>query len=153
MRTLIPTWLLKWLVTTLTILMVPQLISGVHVANFRTALAAGAVLGVLNLLVRPLLILFTLPLTLFSLGIFLLFINAFIFEMAGWFVHGFAVDSFGAAFLAALIVSIVSWVMNLSRETRNGAQVFVVSQRGSERSSESTGRRKIIDLSERRPEE
>ncbi len=147
MRTLVPGWIVKWLVTTLTILMVPQLISGVHVANFRTALAAGAVLGILNLLVRPLLILFTLPLTLFSLGIFLLFINAFIFEMAGWFVKGFSVDSFGSAFLAALIVSAVSWVLNLSRENRNGAQVFVVSNRQTTR----RGTRKIIDLNERRP--
>ncbi len=148
MRGYFPAWIVKWLVTTLTILMVPQVVPGVHVANFRTALAAGAVLGVLNLLVRPLLILFTLPLTLVSLGIFLLFINAFIFEMAGWFVSGFAVDSFGSAFLAALMVSAVSWLLNRSQNPQNQSRLFVMSH-----GDFGPRRRKVVDLSERRPED
>jgi putative membrane protein len=102
----------RWLVTTLAILMVPSLVTSVEVDGFATALAAAAILGVLNVVLRPLLVLLTLPLTLFSFGIFLLFINAFIFEVAGWIVHGMEVKSFGGAFLASLIVTALSWVLS-----------------------------------------
>jgi putative membrane protein len=109
--------------------MVPHLISGVHVASFGTALAAAAILGVLNAILRPILILLTLPLTVLSLGLFLLIINAGLFELAGTLVTGFRVDSFGSAFLASLIVSIVSWVMN-SRFERSGGSYTVVVRDG-----------------------
>jgi putative membrane protein len=102
----------RWLITTLAILMVPSLVTSVEVDGFATALAAAAILGVLNVVLRPLLVLLTLPLTLFSFGIFLLFINAFIFEVAGWIVQGMEVKSFGGAFLASLIVTAVSWILS-----------------------------------------
>lgn len=103
---------LRWLIVAFTILMLPSLVSGIEVANFGTALAASAILGVLNLLVKPLLVLLTLPLTLLSLGLFLLVINALIFQFAGALVTGLVVHSFGAAFFASLIVSLVSWATN-----------------------------------------
>ena len=107
-----PRILVRWLVTTLAILAVPHLISGVRVEDFGTALAAAAVLGVLNTLVRPVLVILTLPLTFVTLGFFLLIINAGLFELAGALVSGMKVESFGAAFLAAIVVTIVSWVMD-----------------------------------------
>lgn len=116
----------RWLLTTLTILAVPYLVGGVEVDGFGTALLAAALLGVLNLTVKPLLILFTLPLTLLTLGLFLLVINALVFQMAGAILPGLRVASFGSAFLASLVVTFVSWVMNLSVERRLGKRILVV---------------------------
>jgi putative membrane protein len=118
--------LFRWLVTSLAIFMVPHFVSGVTIDSFGTALAAAAILGILNVLIKPLLILFTLPLTLLSLGFFILIINGFVFELAGKIVSGLHVESFGSAFLAALIVSIVSWIMHLSLDNRNGRRVVIV---------------------------
>lgn len=123
----------RWLVTTLTILMVPHLISGVHVEGLGTALAAAAILSVLNLLVRPILLVLTFPLTLLSLGFFILFINALMFQWASALAQGMRVDSFGSAFLAALVVSVVTWVMHFSFEQRDGKRVIVIRGRGAQR--------------------
>ena len=120
----------RWLVTALIILMVPHLVSGVHVAGFGTALAVAFILALLNVLIRPLLILITLPLTVMTLGFFILIINALLFQFAGGLVSGFEVDSFGSAFLASLIVSFVSWFMNISFERREGKVVWRVSKKG-----------------------
>jgi putative membrane protein len=121
-----PRWIVRWLVATLTILMIPKLVSGVHVDSLSTAVAAAAVLGILNVLVKPVLILLTLPLTILTLGFFLLIINALVFQWAGALVAGFQVDSFGSALLAALIVSIVSWLLNASVVRKGGRRVIVV---------------------------
>jgi putative membrane protein len=106
--------------------MVPHLVSGVQIDSFGTALAAAAILGILNILIRPLLVLLTLPLTLISLGFFILIINGLIFELAGKLVGGLHVENFGAAFLASLVVSFVSWVMHLSFDKRDGRRIIVV---------------------------
>lgn len=103
-------FLVRWVITSLTILMIPSLVSGVNVRDFGTALAAAAVLGVLNMIVKPILVLLTLPLTFVTLGLFLLVINALIFQFAGALVSGLQIESFGPALLASIIVSIVSWV-------------------------------------------
>jgi len=115
-----PKFFVKWLVTAAAILATPHLVSGVYIDGLGTALAVAVVLALLNLLVRPILILITLPLTLVSLGFFLLVINALIFKWAGSLVMGMAVDSFSAAFLASLWVSLVSWICNLSLSRESG---------------------------------
>jgi putative membrane protein len=107
-------YLWRWLVTSLAILMVPHLVSGVRVSGVGSALAVAAVLGLLNLLVKPLLIIVTLPLTVVTLGFFLLVLNAFLFQMAAWFVAGFEIDGFFSAFVSSLIVSFVSWFLSMS---------------------------------------
>lgn len=132
-----PKFFVKWLVTGAAILATPHLITGVYIDGLGTALAVAAVLALLNLLVRPLLVLITLPLTVFSLGFFLLVINALIFKWAGSLVMGFSVDSFSAAFFASLWVSFVSWLCNLSLSKESG-KVRVVVNRAS--------RGKVIDL-------
>lgn len=121
-----PSLLLRWLATSLSILMLPHLLSGVQVSSLGSALAAATVIAALNFLVRPLIILLTLPLTILTLGFFLLIINALIFQWAGHFVTGFQIDSFGSAFWAALIVSLISWLMNLGIKTRDGKVRIVV---------------------------
>ena len=109
-----PGILIRWLVLTLAILILPHLISGVRVEGFGTALAAAAILAVLNAIVRPVLIILTLPLTIVTLGVFILIINALLFELAGFFVSGLQIDSFWSALLGSVIVSIVSWIMNFA---------------------------------------
>ena len=119
---------IRWLVTSLTILMIPALVSGVHVKGFGSALAAAAVLGVLNAIVRPVLILLTLPLTIVTLGLFILVINALLFQLAGSIIPGVQIDSFWSALLASLIVSLVSWVMNSSIGGARGEKTIVVTR-------------------------
>ncbi len=104
--------LFRWFITTISIMMVPHLISGVEVEGVGTALVAAAILGILNAIIRPILILLTLPLTVFTLGFFILVINALLFQLAGWLVGGLRIESFGSAFLASILVSIVSWIVN-----------------------------------------
>ena len=126
--------LMQWLVTSLTITMIPYLISGVHVSSFGAAVAAAAVLGVLNVLIKPILFILTLPITVFTLGLFYFVLNAFMFKWVGALVSGFAVDSFGSAFLASLIVSFVSWLFSVSfKKSGSPGRVVVVRQSGGSR--------------------
>jgi putative membrane protein len=104
--------LIRWLITTAAILIIPHLISGVRVDSLGTALWAAAILGILNALIRPVLFLLTLPLTILTLGLFILVINALMFQLAGALVSGFHVASFWSAFFASIIVSLVSWIMS-----------------------------------------
>jgi putative membrane protein len=104
--------IIRWLITTIAIMVVPYLVSGVQINGLASALFSAAILGILNASVRPLLILFTLPLTIFTLGFFILIINALMFQLAGAIVPGLQVASFWSAFFASIIVTIVSWIMN-----------------------------------------
>ncbi len=110
--------LMRWLITSFIILMIPHLISGIQIESFGAALAVAAILGALNFLVRPVLVVLTFPITILSLGFFLLIINGLLFYWAGSLVDGVYVDSFFSAFLAALIVSIVSWVLQLKKSNQ-----------------------------------
>ena len=121
-----PKFFVRWLVTAVTILATPHLISGIYVDGIGTALAVAAVLALLNILIRPLLILITLPLTVVTLGFFILVINGFLFKIAGGVVMGFAVDSLSWAILASLLVSFVSWICNLSLNKESGRFRFAV---------------------------
>ena len=103
--------LISWIVTTLAILVVTYLIPGVRVSSLGTAIVAAAILGILNALVRPILVVLTLPLTILTLGLFLFVINALMFQLAGALVPGFHVDSFWSALLGSLIVSIVAYIV------------------------------------------
>ncbi len=120
-------WLGRWLVTSLTILAVPYLVSGVQVDGMPTALLAAFLLGILNVTLKPILVLFTLPLTLLSFGFFLLVVNALVFQFAAGLLPGLHVSSFGAAFQAALVVTLVSWVLQLSVRREDGRRVYAVS--------------------------
>ena len=87
-------------------------VPGLHLQGPGTALFAGLILGVVNVLVKPVLILLTLPLTLVTLGLFLFVVNALCLGATAALVPGFAIDGFGAAFLGALVVTLVSWILN-----------------------------------------
>jgi len=91
--------------TTVFVLLLANFLPGAHVANFATALLVAAVLGLLNIFVKPILIIFTLPATIFTLGLFLLVINAIIVMICDELVEGFKLDNFLTALLFSLVLS------------------------------------------------
>ena len=99
--------LLRWLLNTLILMLVGYLTPGISFTSFWAALIASLVIGFLNALIRPLLILLTLPINVLTLGLFTLIINAFIFWLASTIVKGFDITSFGAAFWGAVIYSLI----------------------------------------------
>jgi putative membrane protein len=98
--------IIKFFLTGLGVLLTAYLLPGVHVENYGQALLVALVLSIANVIVKPLLILFTIPLTVLSLGLFLLVINAIIILMVDYFVPGFSVDGFSWALAFSLILSV-----------------------------------------------
>jgi len=99
--------LVNWLLSATALLAVAYLYSGVVVSSFSAALIAAAVLGALNMVVRPILVLLTLPVTLVTLGLFLFIVNALMFWAAASLVTGLSVKGFGAALIGSLIYSVL----------------------------------------------
>ena len=97
--------LLKWLLSAAALLGVAYVYGGVSVASFGTAMFAAAIIGLLNMLVRPILVILTIPITLLTLGLFLFVINALMFWAASGLIGGFHVNGFWAALLGSLIYS------------------------------------------------
>jgi putative membrane protein len=85
-----------------------------RVDGFMGALAAAFILGIVNAVVRPILILLTLPLTVFTFGFFLLIINGLMLGLASYFVPGFYVSGLGGAIIGSILISIVSWILSIS---------------------------------------
>jgi len=108
---------LRWLLLAAALLLVAHLDAGVSVTGFGSALIAALVLGLLNTLVRPLLILLTLPVTLITLGLFIFVINAFTFWVAASVLDGFNVDGFGAALVGSLLYSLCALVIDAAMES------------------------------------
>ena len=108
--------LVRWLLLAAALLLVAHLYPGVTVASFGAALIAALVLGLLNTLVRPLLVLLTFPVTLLTLGLFLFVINALMFWAAANLLDGFAVSGFGAALIGSLIYSLCGMVIDVAME-------------------------------------
>lgn len=104
--------LLRWILNAAALLLVAYLVPGVHVAGFYAALIAALVLGIVNALIRPLLILLTLPITILTLGLFTLVINAFLLWFVSTVVKGFAIDGFVPALLGALVLWAMSVITN-----------------------------------------
>ena len=103
--------LFRILITSALVLVLSHFMTGVHVANFETALIVAVVLGLLNIFIKPILVLFTLPITFFTLGLFLLVINAIIILLCDTIVGGFSVNSFWTAFLFSIILSVSQSLM------------------------------------------
>ena len=101
--------LIVWLINALALLALPYLVPSVQVDGFFTALAAALLLGLVNTLIRPLLILLTLPVTVLTLGLFVFVINALLFWFVASFVEGFHVAGFWSAFFGWLVYALVSW--------------------------------------------
>lgn len=104
--------LVTWLINAASLFALPYLLPTVYVQDFTVALIAALVLGLVNTLVRPILVLLTLPVTILTLGLFILVINGLMFWAVANFVSGFYVASFGTAMLAALLYSVISWALS-----------------------------------------
>ncbi len=104
--------LLKWLLMTLSVGIAAYLIPGISVSGFFSALLVALFLGVVNTLVRPFLILITLPINILTLGLFTFVINAVLVLLASKVVHGFEVRGFWWAMLFSIVLSIVQYVLN-----------------------------------------
>jgi putative membrane protein len=105
-------FLARLLLNAVAIVIAAWFVPGVHVTGPGPALIAGVLLGLVNALVRPLLLLLTLPFTLLTLGLFIFVVNAICFGLTAALVPGFTLDGFLAAFLGALVVTIVSWLLS-----------------------------------------
>jgi putative membrane protein len=104
--------LITWLINALALLALPYLFTSIHVDTFVTALIAAVVLGLINTLIRPVLVLLTLPVTLLTLGLFIFVIKGLLFWLVGSFVSGFRVDGFWEGVLGAIVYSIISWALS-----------------------------------------
>lgn len=104
--------LLIWILNAVALLIVAYILPGITVASFWSALIAALVLGLLNTLVKPVLVLLTLPVTIVTLGLFLLVINALVFWFAGSVLKGFQVNGFWWALLGALVYSIIAGLLS-----------------------------------------
>ena len=106
----------RWLLSAAALLLIAYLYQGVEVRSFTTALVAAFVIGLLNTVVRPVLVLLTLPVTVVTLGLFLFVINALMFWAAASLLDGFQVRDFTAALIGSLIYSVVGMVIDSALE-------------------------------------
>ncbi len=108
--------IVRWLLLAAALLLVATLYPGVQVASFGSAMVAALILGLLNTLLRPILVLLTLPVTVLTLGLFLFVINALMFYGAAALLDGFNVAGFGAALIGSVLYSLCSLVIDLAME-------------------------------------
>ncbi len=104
--------LVRWLLNAIIIMFLPYTIPGINVAGFYTALIAALVLGLINAIIRPIILLFTLPINVLTLGLFTFIINAALVLLTSSIVKGFYVSGFTSAFFAAIVISVFSWLFN-----------------------------------------
>jgi putative membrane protein len=104
--------LLVWLVNTLALIAVAYLMPSITVSSFSSALIAALILGLVNAIIRPVLVLLTLPVTVLTLGLWIFVINGLLFWFVGSFVPGFVVHGFWAGIIGSILFSIVSWLLS-----------------------------------------
>jgi len=102
--------LLRWLINTIALFIVVQIVPGFHADSWVTLAVAALILGLLNAIIRPILFLLTLPLTIITLGLFLIVLNAIMLELTAWLVSGFRIDDFISACIGAVILGLISLV-------------------------------------------
>ncbi len=105
--------------------MATRWVGGIRIDNAQTLVLAGIVLGVVNAIIRPIAVILTLPLTILTLGLFLLVVNAGMLGLTAWLLPGFHVAGFRAAVLASLIVSVTGWIGSWFIGSRGKFEVYV----------------------------
>jgi putative membrane protein len=104
--------LIRWLINAVGLYVTTLIVPGVHVAGFRGAVIAGLVLGIVNALLRPIVLLLTLPLTIVTLGLFALVVNTIMLYVVAKLTHNLVLDGFSSAFLGALVLSVISFILS-----------------------------------------
>ena len=102
--------IIRWILNTLALFLVVKIVPGFQYEGWVSLAIAAAVLGLLNAIIRPILFVLTLPITVVTLGLFLLVLNAIMLELTAWLVPGFDIDGFWWAVVGALVLSIISLV-------------------------------------------
>jgi putative membrane protein len=104
--------LLVWGLNALALLAVAYFVPNIHVAGFAAALVAALVIGTVNMLIRPILVILTLPITILTLGLFIFVINGVLFYAVGHWLQGFDVETMPAGILGAAVYSLLSWLLS-----------------------------------------
>ena len=105
-------FLIRAVVVAIGLWLASKIVSGIAFNSTETLIAAALLLGIVNAFVRPIIVILTLPITLLTLGLFLLVINALMIMLVAWFLPGFLVAGFWSAIFAAIVVGLTSWVMS-----------------------------------------
>ena len=121
--------LIKWVINSLAILIVTYIVKGIEIASPITVIVAAFVLGIINAFLRPFIILITLPINIFTLGVFTFFINGFLFYMVSKIVKGFVVTGFWPAFFGALLFSIISFLLSLLINKEGKLEIRFINER------------------------
>jgi putative membrane protein len=103
---------LKWLINALALLVTTYVVQGIEVTGASALFLAAALLGILNALIRPILIILTLPINIITLGLFILVINGTMLWLVSVIIKGFVIQGFWPAMVGALIISLISWLFN-----------------------------------------
>jgi putative membrane protein len=122
--------IIRWLFLTAAIVAASYLIDGIVVGSFLSALIAAAILGILNVILRPVLLILTLPVNILTLGLFTLVINAFLLKMVSGVVTGFDVQGFWPAFFGSIVISLLNWLLNSFISDRGRVEYIDLRDRG-----------------------
>jgi len=120
----------RWLMLTVAIMAAAYLLPGIEVRGIFSAFFAAAILGILNALLRPLLLLLTLPLNILTLGLFTFVINALMLMMASGVISGFHIAGFWSAIFGSLIIGVVSWLLTSMINDQGKMEVITLQRRG-----------------------
>lgn len=104
--------LADWLVSAISLLLISRIVPGIHFADFTSAIIAALIIGLINILIKPLLVILTLPITILTLGLFSLVINGLVFQLASRFTPGFMIDSLWAAIIGSILYAVVNSVLH-----------------------------------------
>ena len=129
--------LVVWVINAVALFVLPYIIPSIHIKSFGSAMLAALVLGLVNTLIRPILVILTLPVTLLTLGLFIFVINALQFLFVGNLLSGFTVGGFWAALLGSILYSVISWLLAslllplgfAIREAASGREALEIVQR------------------------
>lgn len=111
--------LLRWLLTAAALLLIANLVPGIALSGVYIALITALMLGLVNVVIRPIFLFFTLPINILTLGLFTFVVNALMFWFVASFIEGFTVDGFKAAFLGALFLTLVGWIINSTKKRKH----------------------------------
>jgi putative membrane protein len=123
---------LRWAINLVALVVAGSLIPGIRIQSIGMGIVAAGILGIVNAVIRPFVLILTLPINLLTLGLFTLVINAAMLKLVADVVPGFVVDSFSAAFLGAILISFISWLLNIF-VSGDGKVVFITRIRKDDR--------------------
>jgi putative membrane protein len=123
---------LRWAINLVALVVAGSVIPGIRIQSIGMGIVAAGILGIVNAVIRPFVLILTLPINLLTLGLFTLVVNAAMLKLVADVVPGFIVDSFGAAFLGAILISFISWMLNIF-VSGDGTVVFITRIRKDDR--------------------